>query len=91
MTDRLLTVKDVMEILQFKKTKATAIINSMPHVKIGMNLRVYERDLQAFLNQNMVTGKQKESAPQPKPRKRPRIEGLTEDGLIPYRRTKKGA
>ena len=90
MPDRLLTVKDVMEILQFKKTKATAVINSIPHVKIGKNLRVYERDLQAFLNQNMVTGK-KEAAPQPKPRKRPRIEGLTEDGLIPYRRTKKGA
>ena len=89
MTDRLLTVKDVMEILQFKKTKATAVINSIPHVKIGKNLRVYERDLQAFLNQNMVAGKQKEAAPQPKPQKRPRIEGLTADGLIPYR--KRGA
>ena len=87
--DRLLTVKDVMEILRFKKTKATAVINSIPHVKIGKNLRVYERDLQAFLNQNMVTCNQKETSPQPKPRKRVKIEGLTADGLIPYR--KKGA
>lgn len=30
-------------------------------------------------------------APTPKPRKRPRIDGLTADGLIPYRKTKKGA
>lgn len=90
MTDRLLTVKDAMEIIPLGKTKVTAIINSIPHINTGGKLLFTRRDLEAWIALNMVTGK-KEAAPQPKPRKRPRIEGLTEDGLIPYRRTKKGA
>lgn len=89
MTDRLLTVKDAMEIIPLGKTKVTEIINSIPHIP-GGKLMVYERDLKAWIAQNMVTGK-KETEPPPKPRKRVKVEGLTEDGLIPYRRTKKGA
>jgi hypothetical protein len=89
MTDRLLTVKDAMEIIPLGKTKVTQIINSIPHINTGGKLLFSRKDLEAWIAMNKVTGKQKETAPLPKPRKRPRIEGLTADGLIPYR--KRGA
>lgn len=89
MTDRLLTVKDAMEILPLGKTKVTQIINSIPHINTGGKLLFARKDLEAWIAMNKVTGKQKEAAPQPKTRNRPRIEGLTADGLIPYR--KRGA
>jgi hypothetical protein len=38
MTDRLLTVKDAMEIIPLGKTKVTAIINSIPHINTGGKL-----------------------------------------------------
>lgn len=88
MTDRLLTVKDAMEIIPLGKTKVTQIVNSIPHINTGGKLLFTRKDLEAWIALNMVTGK-KEAAMKPKPRKRPRIEGLTEDGLIPYR--KRGA
>lgn len=86
--ERLLTVKDAMEIIPLGKTKVTQIVNSIPHINTGGKLLFTRKDLEAWIALNMVTGK-KEAAPPPKPRKRPRIEGLTADGLIPYR--KKGA
>ena len=89
MTDRLLTVKDAMEIIPLGKTKVTQIIKSIPHINTGGKLLFARKDLEAWIAMNKVTGKQKETAPLPKPRKRPRIEGLTADGLIPYR--KRGA
>lgn len=89
MTDRLLTVKDAMEIIPLGKTKVTQIINGIPHINTGGKLLFARKDLEAWIAMNKVTGKQKEDAPLPKPRKRPRIEGLTADGLIPYR--KRGA
>lgn len=90
MTDRLLTVKDAMQIIPLGKTKVTEIINSIPHINTGGKLLFARKDLESWITRNMVTGKQvKEAAPQPAPRKKVKIEGLTEDGLIPYR--KRGA
>ena len=89
MIDRLLTVKDAMEIIPMGKTKVTEIINSIPHINTGKKLLCTRNDLEAWIMLNMAPGKKiKEHAPQPK-RKPRRIEGLTADGLIPYR--KKGA
>lgn len=88
MTDRLLTVKDAMEIIPLGKTKVTAIINSIPHINTGGKLLFARRDLEAWIALNMVTGKTAKKAPAPKPKK-VKIPGLTEDGLIPYR--KRGA
>lgn len=91
MTDRLLTVKDAMEIIPLGKTKVTEIINSIPHINTGGKLLFRQHDLDAWITLNMVPGKKiKERAPAP-PLKRVKIEGLTEDGLIPYRKSKKGA
>lgn len=87
--ERLLTVKDAMEIIPLGKTKVTEIINSIPHINTGGKLLCTRNDLEAWITLNMVPGKRiKEPAPQTK-RKPHRIEGLTADGLIPYR--KKGA
>lgn len=88
MIDRLLTVKDAMEIIPLGKTKVTEIVNSIPHINTGGKLLFARKDLEAWIMMNMTSGK-KEAAPQPKPRKRIKLDGLTEDGLIPYR--KKGA
>lgn len=90
MTDRLMTVRDAMEIIPLGKTKVTAIINSIPHINTGGKLLFTRKDLEAWIALNMVTGKPPKESPAPK-RKRVKIDGLTEDGLIPYRRTKKGA
>ena len=90
MTDRLLTVKDAMQIIPLGKTKVTEIINSIPHINTGGKLLFARKDLESWITRNMVTGKKdKEAAPPPKPRKKVKIEGMTEDGLIPYR--KRGA
>lgn len=88
MTDRLLTVKDAMGIIPLGKTKVTAIINSIPHINTGGKLLVARRDLEAWIALNMVSGKPAKGTA-PAPRKRVKIEGLTTDGLIPYR--KRGA
>ncbi len=90
--DRMLTVKDAMQIIPLGKTKVTEIINSIPHINTGGKLLCSRRDLELWITRNMVTGKgDKEIATAPEPRKRVKVEGLTEDGLIPYRKTKKGA
>lgn len=91
MTERLLTVKDAMQIIPLGKTKVTEIFKSITHMP-GGKLMVYECDLQAWIAQNMVPGKAPTEPPAPAPkRKRVKIDGLTEDGLIPYRSKKKGA
>ena len=91
MIDRLLTVKDAMQIIPLGKTKVTQTINSIPHINTGGKLLVTSSALERWIAQNMSPGKSAEPAQLPQPRKRPRIDGLTADGLIPYRKTKKGA
>lgn len=90
MTDRFLTVKDAMQIIPLGKTKVTEIINSIPHINTGGKLLVPCRELELWITRNMVAGKSAKEFPAPAPkRKRIKLDGLTEDGLIPYR--KRGA
>lgn len=91
-TDRFLTVQAAMEILPYKKTKMTRIFNSLPHLCDGKKLFVREEDFRTWIDRHMKPGNGQTS---PAPiRKKPRaqkIPGLTEDGLIPYRHSRKGA
>ena len=89
--EKLMTVKDAMQIIPLGKTKVTQIINSIPHINTGGKLLVASSALERWIAQNMRPGKSTEPAQRPTPRKRPKIDGLTADGLIPYRKTKKGA
>lgn len=89
--ERLLTVRDAMKIIPLGKTKVTEIINTLPHINTGGKLLVPMGALEMWVRENMVTSKGTEKKAPPPPRKRVKVEGLTEDGLIPYRRTKKGA
>ena len=65
--ERLLTVKDAMEIIPLGKTKVTEIINSIPHINTGGKLLCTRNDLEAWITLNMVPGKRiKEPDPQTK-------------------------
>ncbi len=90
--ERLWTVKDVMAVIPLSKTSCVAIINSLPHINLGRKLMVEPQHIRAWIALNTRTGNQKKppTPPAKKPRTR-KIEGLTEDGLIPYRKSKKGA
>ena len=91
--ERYLSVKDVMQVLPLGKTKVVALINSLPHINTGGKLMIRQGEFEAYLRRQTVVGTQQ--APIPAPAKKQRREwaemGLTEDGLIPYRKTKKGA
>lgn len=89
--ERLWTVKDVMEVIPLGKTRCVAIVNSLPHINLGGKLMVEPKYIRDWIIRNTQIGTQK-STPTPvqkKPRPR-KVEGLTEDGLIPYRK-KRGA
>lgn len=88
--ERLWTVKDVMEVIPLGKTRCVAIVNSLPHINLGGKLMVEPKYIRDWIIRNTKAGTQK-STPDPAQKKpRPRkVEGLTEDGLIPYR--KRGA
>lgn len=87
----LLTVKAAMEIIPLGKTKVTAIINSLPHINTGGKLLVDRKELESWIRRNTVTGAQEKPKPQPTPKqKRAWLDmGLTEEGLIPYRKTRR--
>lgn len=91
--ERYLSVKDVMHVLPLGKTKVVALINSLPHINTGGKLMIRQGELEAYLRRQTVVGTQRETLPTPtKSRRRECTEmGLTEDGLIPYRKTRKGA
>lgn len=89
--ERFWTVKDVMEVIPLGKTSCVAIINSLPHINLGGKLMVDPQYIREWIARNTKPGKTSSPAPvvkKPKPR---RITGLPNDGLIPYRRSKKGA
>lgn len=88
--ERLWTVRDVMEVIPLGKTRCVAIVNSLPHINLGGKLMIEPKHIRDWIIRNTQVGTQKiTSAPvQKKPRPR-KVEGLTEDGLIPYR--KRGA
>ena len=89
--ERLWTVRDVMEVLPYGKTKATAIVNSLPHIGDGGDMLLIEpRYIREWIEKNTRTCGTLNAAPAAKKKPRARkVEGLTEDGLIPYRHTKK--
>ena len=92
MMERYWTVRDVMEVLPYGKTKVVDIINSLPHINEGKKLLVEPRQIHEWLLRNTKAAAQG-NTPTPvkkKPRVR-KVEGLTEDGFIPYRHSKKGA
>lgn len=87
----LLTVKAAMEILPLGRTKVTVIINSLPHINTGKKLLVDRKELESWIRRNTVTGAQEKPKSQPTPKqKRAWLDmGLTEEGLIPYRKTRR--
>ena len=90
--ERLWTVKDVMAVIPLGKTSCVRIVNELPHINLGGKLMIEPRHIREWIARNTQTGAEKK-APSPakkKPRAR-KIEGLTEDGLIPYRHSRKGA
>jgi hypothetical protein len=88
--ERLWTVRDVMEVIPLGKTRCVAIVNSLPHINTGKKLLIEPRYIRDWINRNTHCGAEKSTPPPAarKPRQR-RVEGLTADGLIPYR--KRGA
>lgn len=91
MIERYWTVRDVMEVLPYSKTKVIDIINSLPHINDGKKLLVEPRQIHEWLLRNTKTAKKTAITPAPKKPKPRKIPGLTDDGLIPYRHSKKGA
>lgn len=90
--ERYWTVRDVMEVLPYGKTKIVAIINSLPHINDGKKLLVEPRQIHEWLLRNTRTAAQQTTtAPAKKKPRAQKIPGLTEDGLIPYRHSRKGA
>lgn len=92
MTERLWTVKDVMAVIPLGKTSCTAIINKLPHINLGGKLMIEPRYIREWIISNTRTGTQKTTpAPVKKKPRMQKIPGMTEDGLIPYRHSRKGA
>lgn len=91
--ERYMSVKDVMQVLPLGKTKVVELINSLPHINTGGKLMIRQGEFEAYLRRQTVVGTQQEPTPTPtKAQRREWIEmGLTEDGLIPYRKARKGA
>lgn len=92
--ERLWTVRDVMEIIPLGKTRCVAIVNSLPHINLGGKLMVEPRHIREWISRNTQPGTSGTKTPPPPTTKKPRprrVEGLTEDGMIPYRKSKRGA
>lgn len=86
--ERLMTVKDVMEVIPLGKTSCVDIIKGLPHINRGKKLLIEPRYIRQWIASNTKDCSKKALPAPAKPRRR-KVEGLTEDGLIPYR--KKGA
>lgn len=90
--ERLWTVRDVMEVLPYGKTKVVSIINSLPHINDGKKLLVEPRQIHEWIRLRTLMAAHKKTPASAKKKPRPRkVDGLTEDGLIPYRHSRKGA
>ena len=88
--ERFWTVKDVMAVIPLGKTSCVKIVKSLPYTTMGRKMMIEPRHILEWIARNTKTGTAA-VAPAPvkrKPRAR-KIDGLTEDGLIPYRHTKK--
>ena len=81
MTDKLLTVSDVMEIIPLGRTSVTAIIKTLPHVIFNRKLMVYRSEIDQWIARNTKQPQQSmEGRRKPKPKGKP-IPGVTDDGL----------
>lgn len=81
MTDKLLTVAEVMEIIPLGRTSVLAIIKTLPCVTLGRKLMVYRSDVDRWIAQHTRQPQQPtEARRKPKPKGKP-IPGVTDDGL----------
>ena len=86
--ERLWTVRDVMDVLPYGKTKVTSIINSLPHINEGKKLLVDPREIHAWILRKTAEGCQHVGGSKLKRPRKAASDGLTPDGLIPYRHKK---
>lgn len=56
MQDQILTIPEVAEYLKLSKSKVYLLVQAgkIPHFKIGRNVRIREKDLSQWLEQNRV-------------------------------------
>ena len=57
MDDNVMTVPEVARYLKLSKSKVYGLVQQrqIPHIKIGRNVRVREKDVQAWLAANSVS------------------------------------
>lgn len=87
--ERLWTVKDVMQVIPLGKTSCVAIVNSLPHINMGGKLMIEPHHIRAWIARNTQPGAGQKPEPVKKKPRPCKVEGLTEDGLIPYRKSKR--
>lgn len=90
---RYMGTAEVMKVLPVSLATATRIITSLPHIKLPGTrgkLLIERKEFDAYLRRATVIGN-REAPPPPTPQQKARwvAEGLTEEGLIPYRRSRK--
>jgi len=56
MTDTIYTIPEVARFLKVSRSKVYGLVQQglIPHVRIGKNVRITDRDLQAWLDRNSV-------------------------------------
>lgn len=91
--ERYMSVDQVGEVLGVTYKTALKVVNELPHIKVGGKLlRVSETDLQRWIRQKTVSPNAEPESPAPR-RKRQAAEDwskyLDENGMIPYRRSKR--
>lgn len=91
---RYMGTTEVRKVLPVSVATATRIITSLPHIKLPGEkgkLLIERKEFEAYLRRATVVGK-REAPPPPTPEKKRQwvAEGLTEEGLIPYRHSRKG-
>jgi excisionase family DNA binding protein len=55
MTQKLLTVDDICEMLEIGKTTAYQLVKNIKHVKIGRRILVPEDEIQSYIQSQMST------------------------------------
>lgn len=87
-TDKLLTVKQVMDIIPVGKTTATAIVKSLTYVTLNRKLMVHESSIRGWIAQHTKHPGETSTKKQPIKRKpeKDAFYQLNENGMIPTRR-----
>ena len=88
MNDKLLTIRQVMDIIPMGKTTVQAIVKSLPHVKLKRKMMVYESYVNAWIRDH--TRYPSEAVKRQETRRRRTLPDdslmLDENGMIPTRR-----